>query len=230
MSTEQTNIEKTGGTRFSAGKAIQTWAPLGGLDLVWGIADRRFDLFTLAESDECALDTIEYSMRELLRDPQAVTEDGDLLAAVVAYLVLSFIHDERCGNGREDRRPTLGLDPVFEVSQMGAKKYAPFDYLNGQSFSVLLSSAYRHLRKALNDPAACDEESGLLHLGHFGWNILCLLEFIHTGRTELDDVTPWMGINTFQKRAAEKIAAWEERSVLDVLRDHHSGHRTLEAA
>lgn len=90
--------------------------------------------------------------------------------------------------------PWLGMMEVCRVSTMGAKKYAPLDWLAGQSFSTLMSSAMRHMLKAATSPLARDEDSGLLHLGHAAWNILAALHFIEQGRDHLfDDVTCWHG-------------------------------------
>lgn len=98
--------------------------------------------------------------------------------------------------------PYGGLEYIEEVSCSGAEKYAPLDYLNGQSFSTLLSCAFRHLRKALRDPLARDKESGHYHLAHAAWNILALLDFIAQDRVdELDDVSPWQGVTAAQRRA-----------------------------
>lgn len=98
--------------------------------------------------------------------------------------------------------PVLGLLEVGRVAEYGARKYAPFDWHLGQSFSTLLNSAMRHMLRCVNAPLARDEEeSGLLHLGHAAWNLLCLLHFIEEGRAEeLDDITPWHGVSTAEKR------------------------------
>lgn len=217
------NTETAGGTRFSTGKAIQTWAPLLGLGLVWDVADQRNEKFESGCGDDATLDTADQSMRLALGNPLARDEDGDLEIAVAAYVVLDLLHEKLTGDANAGR-PTQGLDPVFQVSQMGAKKYAPLDYRRGQSFSTLLSSGYRHLRAAhAFGWNAMDSESGLFHLGHFLWNALCLLEFIATERYDLDDVTPWRDINTAQRKAAEEIAAREGRPLLEVLRDFHYG-------
>lgn len=116
--------------------------------------------------------------------------------------------------------PWGGMEEVCRVSAMGAEKYAPYDYLNGQSFSTLLNSAMRHLRKAVRSPLERDPESGCLHLGHAAWNLLCLLDFIEQGRAwELDDVTPWHGITAAQRREIEAAAERSGVSVLDILRN-----------
>lgn len=102
--------------------------------------------------------------------------------------------------------PVLGLYEVARVSEYGAQKYALFDWHLGQSFSTCLNACARHLFRALLDPLARDPESGLLHLGHAAWNLIALLHFIEEGRAgELDDVTPWRGVSTAEKKAREEV-------------------------
>lgn len=86
--------------------------------------------------------------------------------------------------------PWLGMREVGRVAQYGASKYAPKDYLRGQSFSTLLNSAMRHMLIAMHEPLSRDTESRLLHVGHAAWNLLTLLHFVEQDRAdELDDVT-----------------------------------------
>ena len=100
--------------------------------------------------------------------------------------------------------PMKGLRAVARVTMLGSKKYAPLDWASGQSYSTLLDSASRHWLEVLTDgPLARDEESGLLHLAHAAWNILCLLHFIEQGREDLNDVDKWRGVTTAMKQAAE---------------------------
>lgn len=218
------NTEKAGGTRFSAGKPLRNWAPLRSLDRIWKMADfsKTSSLWTPYQPDEAVLDSIEDNIRGALDDPYAVDEDGKFLVENASYMTMVLLH-EMHGGHEDDRRPFRGIDAVCAVSVQGADKYAPFDYRHGQSFSTLLSCAHRHSCKALNDRWARDEESGNLHLGHVGWNLNCLLEFMDEHRHDLDDITPWHGINTAQKRAALKIVTDTGRSVLDVLRSYHAG-------
>lgn len=100
--------------------------------------------------------------------------------------------------------PMKGLRLVARVTMRGSEKYAPLDWACGQSYSTLLDSASRHWIEVLtNGPLAKDDETGLLHLAHAAWNLLCLLHFIEEGREDLDDVTKWQGVNTAQKQAME---------------------------
>jgi hypothetical protein len=100
--------------------------------------------------------------------------------------------------------PLLGLRLVAPVWEMGAEKYAPKDWRVGQSFSVLLDCAMRHLLEVMDKgPWAKDPESGNLHLGHAVWNLLCLLTLMVLGRTDCDDVSKWDGVTAKMKREME---------------------------
>lgn len=101
--------------------------------------------------------------------------------------------------------PIYGLRLVAPVWERGAKKYAPMDWKNGQSFSTLIDCATRHLLEVLDrGPYAKDTETGCYHAAHTVWNLLALLTFIERGRTELDDVSPWIGVTAAQKREMER--------------------------
>ena len=104
--------------------------------------------------------------------------------------------------------PMKGLRLIAEVTMRGSKKYAPLDWACGQSYSTLIDSASRHWIEVLTDgPLSRDEESGLYHLAHCAWNILCLLHFIEQGREDLDDVSKWQGVTTAMKNAQVVIPA-----------------------
>ena len=106
--------------------------------------------------------------------------------------------------------PMYGLRAVARVTMRGSEKYAPLDWACGQSYSTLIDSASRHWLEVLTSgPLARDEESGLLHLAHCAWNILCLLHFIEQGRDDLDDVSKWTGVTTAMKQDAEAHVAPE---------------------
>jgi hypothetical protein len=117
--------------------------------------------------------------------------------------------------------PWSGMKEVLRVSEKGATKYAPFDWKNGQSFSTLVNSGTRHLLELLeHGPTSRDPETGCMHAGHLAWNILALLAFIEMGRTEeLDDISPWLGITTFDKLEAMKVAEQKEIPLLRALKE-----------
>ncbi len=96
--------------------------------------------------------------------------------------------------------PMYGLRAVARVTMHGSKKYAPLDWACGQSYSILIDSASRHWVELLTyGVQSRDKDSGLLHLAHCVWNLLCLLHFIEQGREDLDDVTKWQGVTTEMK-------------------------------
>lgn len=91
--------------------------------------------------------------------------------------------------------PIYGLQLVADVWEYGAKKYAPMDWKEGQSFSTLLDCAMRHTLDVLHKgPYARDPESGAYHAAHACWNWLCLLTFMSLGRDDLNDVDEWRGV------------------------------------
>lgn len=101
--------------------------------------------------------------------------------------------------------PVKGLLEVGRISDMGGKKYAPFDWKEGQSFSTLLNSAMRHMLEAISAPLARDKDSGRLHVGHAAWNLLCLLHFVEEGMDPvLDDVSCWHGVTAAMKDELEE--------------------------
>lgn len=122
--------------------------------------------------------------------------------------------------------PLLGLRLVSDVTKFGASKYAPMDWAEGQSFSTLMDSAFRHMLEALtHGPWALDsdaDEKGhrVYHLAAVAWNVLCLLHFMEQGRVDLDDVTPFHGVVTSDLRQAKALAGGPG-SVVELLRNAH---------
>ncbi len=115
--------------------------------------------------------------------------------------------------------PLFGLNLISPVSTGGAKKYAPEDWREGQSFSTLYNAMWRHLLATQEHGIwARDPATGCYHLAHAGWNLLTLLTFMALGRTDLDDITPWRGVTTAQKTEAEKTSKKIRVPVVEVLR------------
>lgn len=126
--------------------------------------------------------------------------------------------------------PIYGLKLVAPVWEGGAEKYAPLDWAEGQSHSTLIDCAQRHwLEVLLNGVWARDPESGHLHLAHAAWNILCLLTFMALGREDLDDVTPYRGVNALDHHIANKLSAEQGRPVAAILLEWHSKDRDWSA-
>lgn len=117
--------------------------------------------------------------------------------------------------------PIKGLRLVAQVATMGAGKYAPRDWANGQSFSTLLDCTMRHLMAVLEsgNPWLRDSESGFYHLAHACWNVLCLLTFLAEGRVDLDDVSVWDGVTAAQFKRANEIAGEKGIGVVESLKE-----------
>lgn len=75
---------------------------------------------------------------------------------------------------------------LSDVLTFGAKKYAPHNWRGGIAYSRLIAAALRHLA-AINKGEDVDSESGLYHVDHLACCVMFLSNFMHAGRTELDD-------------------------------------------
>lgn len=83
--------------------------------------------------------------------------------------------------------PWKALTLVADVLEFGADKYGdPYDWHRGYDYSQKFSSCLRHLT-AWWEGEDTDPESGKSHLAHAGCNVLFLLTWQLSGRTELDD-------------------------------------------
>ena len=98
--------------------------------------------------------------------------------------------------------PLNGLSLVAPVWTMGSAKYAPMDWKEGQSFSMLMDCATRHWLKVLDKgPWAINKaDGGVLHLGQNVWNTLTLLALMEAGRDDCNDVDKWRGITAALKQ------------------------------
>ena len=63
------------------------------------------------------------------------------------------------------------MEPMVEVLEFGAKKYAAHNWKNGFDKTEILESMMRHLT-ALMDGENIDKESGLPHMGHIQCNTM----------------------------------------------------------
>lgn len=129
------------------------------------------------------------------------------------------------GKAKRHAIPYGAMEYIAEVSEKGAWKYAPYDYMEGQSFSTLLNSAMRHMEVCMRDPLAINEEDGgVFHAAQAAWNLMCLLDLVRLGKAEeMDDITPYRGVTAAQLREAEKAAKHEGKEVLDILRRKNGG-------
>lgn len=63
------------------------------------------------------------------------------------------------------------LEPMIEVLEYGAFKYAPFNWQKPMDLKEILESLQRHLA-ALMDGEENDKESGCYHIGHIMANAM----------------------------------------------------------
>jgi hypothetical protein len=67
------------------------------------------------------------------------------------------------------------IDETAKVLDFGRKKYAEWNWIKGQAWSVCFGCLGRHFKKILVNPI--DSDSGLHHVGHIGANLVFLMEF-----------------------------------------------------
>ena len=72
------------------------------------------------------------------------------------------------------------VEETAQVLGYGAKKYAHWNWATGMPWSVPLACAARHIRAMWGQPTAIDADSGRLHAGHVGANLLMLMQFLHS--------------------------------------------------
>ena len=72
--------------------------------------------------------------------------------------------------------PFYAAEEIVKVFSYGARKYSPNNWENGCAWTDTYNSLQRHLN-AWRDGEDYDQESGLLHLGHVGCNVLFLLAY-----------------------------------------------------
>jgi len=76
--------------------------------------------------------------------------------------------------------PTIALREIAKVLEFGAKKYDPWNWAKGMSWSRLAGAALRHLYAWLEREEK-DPESDLSHLAHLGCCVLFLLTYEKLG-------------------------------------------------
>lgn len=86
---------------------------------------------------------------------------------------------------RYDLVPFEAIGEIAEVYNFGSKKYADHNWRKGYNWGLSYAAMMRHLA-LFWEGEDVDSESGLLHLSHAGWHILCLLTF-YREHPELDD-------------------------------------------
>ncbi len=77
------------------------------------------------------------------------------------------------------------LEPMVEVLEFGAEKYAPWNWRKGLSWSGIIDSTMRHLI-AFKEGEDLDPESEKPHVGHLLANLM-FLSYMYLFRKDLDD-------------------------------------------
>jgi hypothetical protein len=90
---------------------------------------------------------------------------------------------------RWDLLPYDALEEVVKCYTMGAKKYADENWKTVSPQSRYFAAAMRHL-SAWKSGNKTDNESGLNHLAHAIFNLLCLLWFDLRKTTEIVELCP----------------------------------------
>jgi 5'(3')-deoxyribonucleotidase len=80
------------------------------------------------------------------------------------------------GKIRMDLLEPWAIEKLAEVFTVGAKKYAPNNWLKGMAWSKVTASLKRHLLE-YEKGVDYDEETGLLHAQHIAWNAMALLSY-----------------------------------------------------
>lgn len=89
--------------------------------------------------------------------------------------------DNRVGKGRFDLISPFALKRLAEVYERGAVNHGDRNWENGVMSTRNLDSALRHINQYLS------RENDEDHLAQAVWNLIAIIHFEETGRTELDD-------------------------------------------
>jgi hypothetical protein len=90
--------------------------------------------------------------------------------------------------------PLWLLEPVVEVLEYGAKKYAPYNWMKGGDVSTPLDSMTRHC-VSLQCGEWVDSESGLPHAAHIAVNALQILCWYKERKARSGGVRGWEWID-----------------------------------
>lgn len=88
---------------------------------------------------------------------------------------------------RYDLLPTEAIEEIVKVLTQGAKKYGDRNWELGINFNRSIAAARRHEAQFLAGELK-DEETQTIHLANTIVNYLMILQFIKTGRTDLDNM------------------------------------------
>lgn len=103
-----------------------------------------------------------------------------------------MIEENNQGDRYNEGKPRFSLvspiahEELAKVLTMGAQKYAPYNWMKGLPYMEIIDSLERHVN-AFKKGENMDKESGLHHMAHVMCNAMFLIEFIESGRDNLDD-------------------------------------------
>lgn len=89
--------------------------------------------------------------------------------------------DRREGKGRFDLISPFAMRRLAGVYERGAVNHGDRNWEKGILFTRHLDSALRHINQYMS------REGGEDHIGQACWNLIAIMHFEETGRTELDD-------------------------------------------
>ena len=92
---------------------------------------------------------------------------------------------EHVGKPQLSLLPKVALDGAAKAFMYGNEKYAPWSWVDGHPWSLLIDAAMRHITQT-NDGELYDKESGLLHVYH-AISTLMMLAYMIENRGDLDD-------------------------------------------
>ena len=95
------------------------------------------------------------------------------------------VRDTRAGKARYDLVSPWALRRIALLYERGAAKYDDRNWEAGMPFCRFLDSAMRHLQQYLMGDTTED------HLAAVAWNVMAIIHFEETGRTDLDDRPQW---------------------------------------
>ena len=89
------------------------------------------------------------------------------------------------GKLRYDLLEPYAVEQLAKIFTMGAKKYAPNNWLKGMPWMDVIASLERHLAE-FKKGVDFDEESKLLHMAHVAWNAMAIVSY-YKHRPEFDN-------------------------------------------
>lgn len=112
------------------------------------------------------------------------------------------LREPATGKGRFDLVSPFGLRRIAMWYELGALKYAERNWEKGIPMSRCVDSAMRHLNKFLM--GMTDED----HLAAAAWNVIAIMHYEETGRTDLDDLPHF--IKNLPESAAKPLELVDE--------------------